>query len=50
MPHDPGRTFGTQHALVDRMIRVTFDVSDLAVFEMHADPAAAGAHIACGGF
>ena len=48
--HDPRRAFGTEHALVDRVIAVAFDVGDLTVLQMHIDPAAAGAHVAGGLF
>ncbi len=46
MLHDAGRPFGAQHALVDRMIAVAFDVADGAVAQMHVDAAPAGAHVA----
>ena len=44
--HDSGAALGADHPLVDRMIRVPLDVADLAVAHMHADAAAAGAHVA----
>src|SRR6185312_16399734 len=44
--HDAGRTLRADHAAVDRMLRVAVDVADAAVLEMHADAAAAGAHVA----
>ena len=47
--HDAGRTLGADHALVQRMVGVAVDVAHLAVAQMHADAAAAGAHVA-GGF
>ena len=46
MLHDPGRTLATQHALVDRVVGVAFDIADLAVAQMDLDAAAAGAHVA----
>src|SRR6516165_3984500 len=44
--HDAGSALATDHAAVDRMVAVAFDVTDAAVLEMNFDPAAAGAHIA----
>src|SRR6185369_9247319 len=44
--HDPGRTLGADHALVDRVVRVAVDVAQLAVAQMDADAATAGAHVA----
>ena len=46
--HDAGRTLGADHALVERVIGVALDVAHLAVAQMHADAAAAGAHVAGG--
>ena len=46
MLHDPGRTLGAEHAAIDRMVAVAFDVADLAVLDVHVDAAAAGAHVA----
>src|SRR3546814_14571072 len=39
--HDPGRTLGAEHALVDRVVAVALDVADPAVLQMHLDAAAA---------
>src|SRR5947209_8794567 len=50
MLHDAGRAFAAQHALVDGMVPVAFDVADLAVADMHLDAAAARAHVAGGVF
>src|SRR5215468_10315401 len=44
--HDPCRSLGAQHALVDRMRSVALDVADAAVAQVHVDPAAAGTHVA----
>ena len=46
MLHDPGRSLGTENALVHRMVAVALDVADLAVTKMNIDAAAAGAHVA----
>ena len=46
--HDPRSTLGADHALVQRMLGIALDVADFAVFQMHADAAAASAHIAGG--
>ena len=46
--HDPRAALGADHPLVDRMIRVPLDVADFAVPHVHADAAAAGAHVAGG--
>jgi hypothetical protein len=46
MLHDAGRALGAEHALIDRMIAVALDVTDLAVLDVHIDAATAGAHIA----
>ena len=46
--HDAGRAFRAKHAAVDRMVRIAFDVADLAVAQMHVDAATAGAHVAGG--
>ena len=48
MLHDPGRTLGTQHALIDWVVAITLDITDLAVFQMDIDAASAGAHVASG--
>ena len=46
----PERALGADHALVERMLRVAVDVAHLcAVAQMHADAAAARAHVAGGG-
>ncbi len=47
--HDAGRALAAQHALVHRVIAVAVDVADLAVLQVHANAAAAGAHVAGGG-
>src|SRR6185503_3731171 len=51
--HDARSALGADHALVDRVVRVAVDVAHLLApglaFEMHADAAAAGAHVAGGG-
>jgi hypothetical protein len=46
--HDPRRSLGADHAAVDRMVRVAVDVAQLAVAQVHADAAAARAHVAGG--
>ena len=46
--HDPGRALGAEHAAVHRVVAVAFDIGDLALFHMHVDAAAAGAHVAGG--
>ena len=53
--HDPGRAFGAEHTLVDRVIAVALDIGDFlfavgARLQMYVDPAAAGAHVAGGLF
>ncbi|MBV6477134.1 MAG: hypothetical protein MOGDAGHF_02816 [Rhodocyclaceae bacterium] len=47
--HDAGAALGADHALVERVIRISVDVAHLPVDQMHADAAAAGTHVA-GGF
>ena len=47
--HDAGRALAAQHALVHGVVAVALDVADLAVLQVHADAAAAGAHVAGGG-
>jgi hypothetical protein len=47
--HDAGAALGADHALVERMVGVAVDVAHLPVDHVHADAAAAGAHVA-GGF
>jgi hypothetical protein len=47
--HDAGAALGADHALVERVVGVAVDVAHLPVDQMHADAAAAGAHVA-GGF
>ena len=47
--HDAGRALAAQHALVHGMVAVALDVADLAVLQVHANAAAAGAHVAGGG-
>ena len=46
--HDSGSALGAQHAPVDRMIAVAFNVTHLAIAQMHIDAAAAGTHVAGG--
>ena len=46
--HDPRRALGADHALVDRVLGVAVDVAHLAVAQVHADAAAARAHVAGG--
>ena len=46
--HDSRGALGANHAFVQRMIRVTFDIANLAVLNMRADAAAAGAHVTGG--
>ena len=46
MLHDTGRTFGTQHPLIDWVIAIALDIPDLAIAQMHIDATAAGTHIA----
>ena len=48
MLFDAGRTLGADHAAVDRMIGVAFDVTDFTVLEMDLDAATAGTHVAGG--
>src|SRR5690606_34095103 len=45
MLHDAGRALGAQHATIDRMVAVAFDVANLAISQMDIDAAAAGAHV-----
>ena len=47
--HDPRRALGADDPLVKRMIRIAFDVTHLAVTQVHADAAPACAHVARGG-
>ena len=47
--HDAGAALGADHALVQRVVRVALDVADLTVAQVHANAAAAGAHVT-GGF
>ncbi|KGD38802.1 hypothetical protein DO70_6472 [Burkholderia pseudomallei] len=44
--HDARCAFRADHALVQRMVGVAVDVADFAVAQMHADAAAACAHVA----
>ncbi len=46
--HDARRALGADHALVQRVVGVAVDVADLAVAQVHANAAAAGAHVAGG--
>ena len=46
--HDAAGALGADHALVQRMLGIAVDVADLAVHQVHADAAAAGAHVARG--
>src|SRR6266487_3943960 len=48
MLHDAGSALAANDASVHRMIAIAFDVFDRAVLEIDFDPAAAGAHVACG--
>ena len=45
---DAGRALGADDAAIDRMLRIAVDVADAAILEMHADAAAARAHVARG--
>ena len=47
--HDAGGALRAEHAAVDGVIGVAFDVPDRAVLQVHPDPAPAGAHVAGGG-
>ncbi len=46
--HDARRALGADHALVQRVVGVAVDVAQLPVLQVHADAAAAGAHVAGG--
>src|SRR5262249_19078741 len=48
--HDAGRTLAAENAVIDRMVAIALDVANLAVKEVHLDPAATGAHVAGGAF
>src|SRR6185503_14024681 len=47
--HDPRRALRADHALVQRMMGIAVDVAHPALAQMHADAAAARAHVAGGG-
>ena len=47
--HDAARALGADHALVERVLGIAVDVAHLAVAQVHADAAAARAHVARGG-
>jgi hypothetical protein len=42
----PVKNASSSGSAVDRMFRIAVDVADAAVLQMHADPAAARAHVA----
>ena len=46
--HDPGGALAAQHPVVHRVVGIALDVAQLAVAQVHANPAAAGAHVAGG--
>ena len=46
--HDPRAALGADHAVVQRMVGIAFDVADFAVAQVDAYAAAARAHVACG--
>jgi hypothetical protein len=46
MLHDSGRTLAAEHAAIDRMVAVAFDVPHLAIAKMHIDAATACTHVA----
>ncbi len=46
--HDARRALGADHALVQRVVRVALDIAQLAIAQVDADAAAAGAHVAGG--
>ena len=46
MLHDAGRTLGTQHTFIHRVITIALNIANLAIAQMHIDAATAGAHIA----
>ena len=47
--HDPRGALGADHALVEGVLGIAVDVAHLAVAQVHADAAAARAHVARGG-
>ena len=49
MLHDTGRALGAEHALIDGVVLVAFDIGDLTVFHVDVDTTAACAHVT-GGF
>jgi hypothetical protein len=48
--HDPGGTFGANHALVRGMVGIALDIAYLAIFERDLYPAPARAHVTGGVF
>lgn len=44
--HDPDRTLGTENTSVDRVIKITLDVTDFAVLQVDFDAATARAQVA----
>ena len=50
MLHYPGGTLAAQHAFIDRVIAVTFDIADRTILEVDFDSASTCAHVTGGGF
>ena len=48
MLHDPRRALGAEHALIDGMVPIAFDVADLTILQVDFDAASAGTHVAGG--
>ena len=48
--HDAAGPLGADHPLVERMFRVAVDIAYRAIAQVHPDAAAAGTHVASGGF
>ena len=48
MLHDPGRPLGAEDSLIDWVIPIPFDISNVAIFEVHIDPTTARTHVAGG--
>jgi hypothetical protein len=48
--HDAGSALGADHALIQRMFGIAFDIAHFTAAQRHLDAAAAGAHVAGGGF
>jgi len=46
--HDPGRPFSAEDSLIDRVIPIPFDVSNVTIFEVYIDPTTARTHVAGG--